>query len=641
MSIQNPGSRCQRCSSRQTFSIAGTEREHSLIVDALNLDVPRFRAILIPWFVFLMAVSTCGARPTRLIIDMDGISYRDMKALQEGVVYTNFWGVERRKAFTADEGYFPVSRMISTFPSTSDVAWTDIFGDRPLPGYQRTYYSAAANSEVALNGLTSTMEHERQMFWQSQSDFTRSMGYLYSAHVYDLETYEMLKSFWATGGTNANYYAYIRSSDDAQHMERDVYSLLCLMDRRLQELRKRYRAAEGCDLQILIISDHGHNHAGRGERVQIGPFLETAGYHVADSIQNSNDVVLPTSGIEDWIEIHNAPSETEGLAEKLTRLKGMDLLAARLPRQSHRFLVLNSRDERALIDWNPTNNTYRYSALNGDPLNYSPVAAALRREGKLDENRFGTADDWMNATITNHYPLALQRIVRGLTSVTLNPATILVSLDNHYVHAAQLINDGSMLVPCGSTHGALDDINSVGVVLSNYTPTHDTSSDRLAACFDGFPGLRNYRAEESGAEWVSKSEQARVRVRRDPFDWNYESLPANRIFLRVWSPDLAGAGTEDALQASVIKVSGPGKPEPDPPTNLQPAILHDQHYTFGQPITFPQNCPYERVYPCPSDMTLDPQSTYRIAGWVWNGKKNIPMFEFVFHTDGQGQPAAF
>jgi hypothetical protein len=599
------------------------------------------KTVIVLLLVFFIAVSTCLARPKRLIIDMDGISYRDMKALQEGVVYTNFWGVVRRKAFSADEGYYPVSRMISTFPSTSDVAWTDIFGNRPLPGYQRTYYCVAVNLEVAVNGLTSTMEHERQMYWQSQSDFTRSMGYIYSAHVYDLEVHEMLNSFWATDDTNANYYAYIRSSDDAQHMDRDVYSLLSLMDRRLQELRARYRAAEGRDLQILIISDHGHNHAGRGERVQIIPFLETEGYHAAQSIQNSNDVVLPTSGIEDWIEIHNAPSETERLAEKLTRLKGMDVLAARLPGQSNHILVLNSRDERALIDWNATNHSYRYSAVRGDPLNYGPVAAALGREGKLDAQGFATADDWMNATITNHYPLALQRIVRGLTSVTLNPATILVSLDNHYVHADALINDGSLLVPCGSTHGALDDINSMGVVLSNFTSTHDTSSDRLAACFDGFAGLRNFRAEENGAEWVQKSEQARTRIQRDPFDRDYQSLPANQIFLRVWSPDLADADVDVPLQASVVKVSGPDKPQPDPPASLQPTVLHERNYTFGPPVSLPQKCSYERIYSCPADMELEPQSSYRIAGWVWNGKKNVPMFEFVFQTDGEGRPTAF
>ena len=73
-----------------------------------------------------------AALPKRLIIGLDGISYRDMKALQEGVTYKDTHGFQfHRQAF--HQGYFPVSRLISTFPSTSDVAWTDIFGDRPCP----------------------------------------------------------------------------------------------------------------------------------------------------------------------------------------------------------------------------------------------------------------------------------------------------------------------------------------------------------------------------------------------------------------------------------------------------------------------------------------------------------------------------
>lgn len=567
---------------------------------------------------------------------MDGISYRDVKALQEGVVYTNFWGVVRRHGFGLDEGYFPVSRMVSTFPSTSDVAWTDIFGNRPLPGYQRTYYSTAANSEIAVNGLTSTMEHERQMQWQSESDMVRSMGYIYSVHVYEYEVRDMVNNFWKA--TGANFYAYVRSSDDAQHMDRDVFTLLCYMDQKLQELRARYRAVEGHDLQILIISDHGHNHAGRGERVQVRPFLEQAGYRVSLSIQQSNDVVLPTSGIEDWIEIHNAPSETERLAEELAHLKGADVITARL--EPDRFLVLNSQNERAVIDWDPTNTAFRYSTVNGDPLRYGPVAQTLGREGKLDARGFGTADNWMKATMTNHYPLALQRIVRGLTRVTLNPATILVSLDNHYVHAAALINAGSKLESTGSTHGALDDINSLGIVLSNFTPTHDTSSDRVAGYFGNFPGLRDYRAEENGAEWVNKPEQSRARIKRDAFDWNYKSLPGNQVFLRVWSPDLALAG-DDSLHASIEKLSGASADTGPDPVSLQPSVLHEQGYNVRPAISFSGKSSFERIYPCPTNLSLEAFSVYQISGWVENGGRNAARFEFSFNTDKDGQPVAY
>jgi hypothetical protein len=599
------------------------------------------RLIFFLLLIFQAGVSTSRALPQRLIITLDGISYRDMKALQEGATDTNGWGVvSHRRAFTSEEGYFPVSRMISTFPSTSDVAWTDIFGNRPNPGYQRTYFSVAANSIVWVNGLTSTIEHERQMDWQADSNFTRSMGYVYSVHTFKFELYKLVEEFWDTGSTNPDFYIYIRSSDDAQHMDRDILSMLATLDEDLQNLRARYHAKEGHDLQILILSDHGHNHAGRGERVPIGSFLEKAGYHVTQSITGPKDVVLPTSGIEDWIEIHNSPSETPALAEKLVHLKGADVIAATLPDQTNSFLVLNSRGERAVIRWNPLQNSYQYSAENGDPLDYLPVVKTLAQKNRLDANGFATADDWMNETMTNHYPLALQRIVRGLTCVTLNPATILVSLDNHYVNAGWLVNHASALEGCGSTHGALDDINSTGIILSNFAPTHDTSTDRLAGYFNGFPGLRVYRDEENGAEWVSRQEQARMRIPRDPFDWNYTSLPGDGLFLRVWSPELALPGNSTSLEATIERLSGPADP-PAGGESLKPIIEHEMRVTFDKLVSFPTNCPYERVYACPSNLGLEPQADYRVSGWVEGADKNAGRFEFDFRTDDNGRPVAF
>lgn len=599
------------------------------------------RLIIFLLLIFQAGISTSRALPQRLVIALDGIAYRDVKSLQTGVTYTNGWGVVcHSRAFTSDEGYFPVSRMISTFPSTSDVAWTDIFGNRPLPGYQRTYFSVAANSEVWVNGLTSTVEHEREMNWQADDNFVRSMGYIYSVHTFKYELQKLAKEFWNVDNTNPDFYIYIRSSDDAQHMDRDILSMLTTLDGDLQALRARYRAQEGHDLQILILSDHGHNHAGRGGRVQVRSFLEKAGYRITQSITDPKDVVLPTSGIEDWIEIHNSPSVTAKLAEQLTHLKGADVITARLPDQANCFLVLNSKGERALIRWNPAKNTFQYSAEKGDPLGYLPVVATLAPKKQLDVDGFATADDWMDETMTNHYPLALQRIVRGLTSVTLNPATILVSLDNHYVHAGWLVNDASMLQSCGSTHGALDDINSVGIILSNFEPTHDTSSDRVAGLYDNFSGLRAYRAEENGAEWVTKEEQAATRIPRDPFDWNYTSLPNDDVFLRVWSPELARPGNSTSLEATIEKISGPTDPSSDA-QSLKPTIEHEIRVTFKEPVSFAQNCPYERVYACPSNLRLEPQADYRISGWVEGVSKNATRFEFDFRTDENGKPLAY
>jgi Type I phosphodiesterase / nucleotide pyrophosphatase len=598
---------------------------------------------------FLLAVvlslsvfpSTGVALPRRLVLALDGVAYRDMQALQAGITRTNFWGRPYQlRAFTTNEGYFPVSRMISTFPSTSDVAWTEIFGDRPLPGYQRTYYSDAAHSQISINGVTTTMEHERQMNWQVQDGFLRTMGYVFPSHMYQYEVGEMIKHFREAGGAGGNFYAYIRASDDAQHMGRDIFGMLCELDRQLQGLRQEYRRQEGRELEIVILSDHGNNHAGRGKRVEIRAYLEKAGYHISKSLKHPDDVVLPTCGIESWVEVHNLPGETEKLAQLLTHLEGVDVVTAKIPDQTNRFLVMNSKGERAVVEWRPGPNTFRYSAEAGDPLDYLPVVDALRKKNSLDADGFAPADDWMAETLTHRYPMAPERIARGLAHVALNPATILISLDNGYVHDAWLVDSGSKLVKMGGTHGALDDLNSDGILLSNFVPTHDTASDRVAELFDGFPNVVNYRAEQDGAEWVLGNELSLARIHRGPLDGGDKSLAGDGIFLRIWTPKFAGLNVENAVEVQVDR-TGVYSTARTRRWEIDAPRPPDRRYVLERPVLDPDKDSCERIYAIPSGLKLEPQQTYEISGWIRDGTRSTRIFKFTFQTDDHGLPAAY
>src|ERR1039457_213215 len=312
--------------------------------------VSRFALLTLLVLIQALPLSSLAALPKRLVLALDGVAYRDMKALQEGVTYKNLSGEQfHRQAF--HRGYFPVSRMISTFPSASDVAWTEILGDRPLPGYQRTYFSEAANLEVFQNGITTSMEYERQMTWQVTGGLLRTLGYIFPRRTFRYEVHELVKNFLHADNQGDTYYALLRSPDDAQHLSADILAMLCTVDEKLQQLRSTYREREGRELEILILSDHGNNHAGPAKRVEIRKFLKRAGYRITKSILSPKDVVLPTAGIESWVEIHNAPSETESLVQLLSHMKGVDVLTARDPNDTRRFIVMNAQGERALIEW--------------------------------------------------------------------------------------------------------------------------------------------------------------------------------------------------------------------------------------------------------------------------------------------------
>ncbi len=567
---------------------------------------------------------------------LDGVSYRDVKALQAGVTYTDPHGRQfTRQGF--HQGYFPASRLISTFPSASDVAWTEILGNRPLPGYQRTYFSAATGSEIYQNGVTTSMEYELQMHWQEENGTRRKFGYLRPNATFKHEIRELVKNFLQTRDGGETFYGLIRASDDAQHTSGDILALLCFLDDELTKLGKCYEASEGRKLEILILSDHGNNHAGAGKRVPIRAFLKDVGYRVTDGILGAKDVVLPTVGIQCWVEVHCAPGETEKLAELLADLAGVDCLTAQVAGHPHQFVLLNAKRERARIDWKPGQNSFRYAPERGDPLGYQPVLDALARQQQFDADGFAPAEAWLRETLTHRYPLALERIARGHTQATLNPASILISLTNGYVHSSWILKQVSSIIRLGGTHGALDHLSSNGVLLSNFAPTVDTSTRRVSALYDGFKGLRNPRSSENGAEWIYRDIQAMTAVARCAIDNCYPELPGDALLLRIWTPNSATFDPKSPIEIT-LKRAGRKLPAPGRRGESASTDISEQHFTLNRalPLSIPSEG--ERVYELPHQLVLEPQKSYRISGRARDRVNSDPIFEFTFQTDHRGLP---
>lgn len=593
------------------------------------------------WFASLfmaviqaMPLASGAALPSRLVLLLDGVSYHDVRALQEGVASkTAGEGQTQRQAVL--QGYFPASRLISTFPSISDTAWSEILGNNPPPGYQRTYFSAAMNSQVSLNGVTSLAEYETQMTWELPGNFRRITSYVAPVRAFKYELNQMIRNFLRSSGAEASYYALIHSTDTAQHLWGDIQSMLCTLDEKLEELRATYRAREGKELEILILSDHGNNQAGGGRRIAIGSFLKKHGYRIAKSLSRPKDVVLPTAGIESWVEIHNSPNETSSLVALLSRLEGVDLVTARLPNQNNRFIVRSSKGGQAQIEWDAERNSFKYQMETGDPLDYSSVVEALARRGAFDSSGFATADDWMAETLTHRYPVALERIIRGHTKVVLNPASILLSLDNTHVHSGWLLKRGIDLVKSGGTHGGLDDLSSTGVLLSSFVPTKDTSTSRVAPLFDGFKRLRDHRSDERGAEWLYRKSgglQAMFQVPAEP-----RELWVEELFLRIWTPAFARLELDSPINITIKKdgFGSPARIRRSDPYSVKP---FEQSLALHRAPSFPTELYGARTYAVPASLTLQPQTPYRISIWNRAGNRKKEFFNLTFRTDTRGMP---
>ena len=111
------------------------------------------------------------------------------------------------------------------------------------------------------------------------------------------------------------------------------------------------------------------------------------------------------------------------------------------------------------------------------------------------------------------------------------------------------------------------------------------------------------------------------------------SFPDNCAYERVRQEDPQPNHAPASYEAALI-----GKPvqEDSPPMDAS-----ERRFTLNLPVSFPDKCAYERVYALPADLSLEPQQEYSISGQVLDQKKNTRLFEFTFRTDTRGQPVAY
>ncbi len=411
----------------------------------------------------------------RLVLALDGVDYRDVVDA-------------RAKGLFA--GFREPSRLISTFPSISDVSWHDIMGVQPPPGYQRIFYSARQNAVVGeLFDAIKPIEYEHRMDFAFGTKFHHLGAYLTSNQVARNEVDVDVKEFLKRGG-RPTIYAYNVGPDALQHTRGDLEKYLAHLDRKLAELQQTYRTRTGRELEILILSDHGHNRAITAGFLPVVEALEQQGFHTARTLRDPNDVAFSVDGVTTGFGVFAHPDSVERVAALLAALDGVAVVTTR--ESAGRYLV---RADSALAEVTTRGSgdsvVYRYHPLRGDPLRYADVLTRMQHDRVVSPDGYAAAATWLRYSAAELYPAAPPRIVRGHTAITLNPAPILVSLDDKMRVGLGAVSMANRMRPLGGTHGALSATNSLGVLMANYVDTHDDLTSSVRQQFGGFNDLHD------------------------------------------------------------------------------------------------------------------------------------------------------
>ncbi len=561
--------------------------------------------------------------PRRLVLALDGVDYRDVAAARERGLFAEFRAP---------------SRLISTFPSISDISWHEIFGVLPPRGYQRIYYSNAQNSVVGttLDAIT-PIEFEQRMDLAFGTKLHHLGAYLMSGTVSRREVNVAVEKFFDITG-RPTVYVYNVGPDALQHTRGNLPEYLAYLDRRLVELQHEYTARTGRSLEIVMLSDHGHNHAGDAKFLPVVEALQAHGYRPATRLESPRDVAFSVDGVTTGFGVFALPASVDSVAAVLAAMDGVDIVSVQ--EAPSRFRVLGG-SARALVERRASANGdwYRYLPETGDPLQYTPIIASMRAAGLLDSAGFASAQAWLGATSRAHFPAALSRIVRGHTEVTLNPAPILVSVADGFRVGLGMVSIANRMRPLGGTHGALSETNSLGILMTNFVDTHDDLTTTVRTQLGGFDDLLTHVPHASGARLTSN-----LLLQRDRLTPFRLSLPSdsNALSLEVWlsEADAQWAGDSARLELSVLR---------GPDTRGDPELLASSEFTMRTNASTPDGRRFLLPMHGLDRATLAPLSSYRLrvtmvqnlAPAARTKRRMREIVTLLVRTDASGRLAAY
>ena len=390
-------------------------------------------------------------------VDLDELDLADCRQLYillDGVPYQMI-------ADMYDQGHFRLfhrpSRLISTFPSMTDVAFAEAFDLSPVLAYEAGYYDRA---DAKLHDGNRVYLSGKNEPWNQRLDYRSRMwmdavAYVWPKWWLDHELRAILSKYRKSDNKRIAGYS-VSSTCLGTSQGAEGYRQVL---RQLEQICQAVMFASKGKLKITVFSDHGHNLIA-SKPLPLKALLKKSGFRVVSKLKGPKDVVVPQFGLVTYASIDTfSPAE---VASAVVQMQGINLAMYKLEQDN---VVVLDRSGKALIS--RQGSRYRYRCIHGDPLKLSPVLGRLRESGLLDEQGYAHDADWFVATAGHEYPDGLARIWRAFHSLVQNtPAVVVTARDGWYCGKGKF----DFFVDVASTHGSLNYINSVTCAMTTAGP---------------------------------------------------------------------------------------------------------------------------------------------------------------------------
>jgi hypothetical protein len=382
------------------------------------------------------AARSHSSGPRRLVIVLDGVPYQTIAELRAEGRFRRFKNP---------------ARMISMFPSLTNVAMIEILQAGDSPGYEDHYYDRDRNRILGaiqdrLQGGRFIRGTFRETFDYHAPAFKGALAYVAApigtVAVAHLDVSAFRKAFRKSDAPL--FVAYIGETDSLAHLggKKLLKSLLRALDRTVEELISE----SGGRLEVEMFSDHGNNYADYTS-VELNDAINDAGFKIDKSLISPNSVVLPKYGLVGASTLFASPENRARLAEVCAKTKGVDFAVYQ---SGEDVIELVSGRGRARVSRD--GDRFKYEYAGGDPLGLVPIVAELKLRARVDAAGFASREDWWRATMRHRYVDPLRRLFDGFSKYVKNRADVIVSYEDGYMLGSPFL---SLFAQMLATHGNL------------------------------------------------------------------------------------------------------------------------------------------------------------------------------------------
>src|SRR5215813_9908679 len=279
-------------------------------------------------------------RPRRLLLCLDGVPHTLIEQAKNRGLFDSFG---------------PPARLLSPFPTMTNVALSVMLGASPPAGYESLYYDRAAGE---LRGgikkyLGRRTPDKIPSSYMDDLDYQEPLPFEFLIYVAPERVWradmQRFRERFRDAPQTRDYFAFLKATDGLLHSQGPARLAVALES--LDKIIKEIRGYCGTETEIVMFSDHGMN-LEENRRVPLASTLRERGLAV----------VIPAFGLCSYVALYCDEQVIPEVARASVEVGGVDLAVYKDGAE----VVVESERGRARIQ--REREGYKYLQATGDPL---------------------------------------------------------------------------------------------------------------------------------------------------------------------------------------------------------------------------------------------------------------------------------